>query len=284
MAYVLTGFSCSLSNESIELIQAELKSLDVEVSKVKNLSKRACDFYLSKKLDRESLEELRNKHSLDLVLQEDPRPTYKLAVFDMDSTLIQAEVIDELAKRAGVGDEVAKVTEAAMRGELDFNQSLNRRLSCIEGLSESVLEDIATNLPITDGLPELMQGLKSRGIKTAILSGGFTYFAHELQRRFGFDYVHANELEIVDGALTGKLTSEIVNAERKKYHLEEICKKEGLELSESIAVGDGANDLLMIKASGLGIAFHAKPLVREQAPHQISTIGLDAILYILGIF
>lgn len=289
-SWILTAFSKALSEEALSEVNNVVALESASVPKTSRLSKRASDIFFksdiaSPKDFLKKFQNLREELAVDLVLQEDnnARANYKLAVFDMDSTLIKAEVIDELAKRAGVGERVAKVTEAAMRGELDFNQSLMQRLALIEGLSASVLDEIAANLPLMDGLPELMQGLKKRGIKTAILSGGFTHFALELQRRFGFDYVRSNELEIVDGKLTGKLLSEIVNAERKKHFLEEFCKKEGISLSQSIAVGDGANDLLMLCTAGLGIAFHAKPIVREKAPHEITTIGLDAILYILGL-
>lgn len=200
----------------------------------------------------------------------------------MDSTLIQTEVIDELAAAAGVGAEVAAITEAAMRGELDFKESFRRRMALLKGLDESVLAGIAERLPITEGADRLIATLKRLGYKVAILSGGFTYFAEHLQRRFGIDYVHANRLEFRDGTLTGEVSGEIVDGARKAELLREIAAREGIRLEQVIAVGDGANDLPMLAIAGLGIAFHAKPIVTEQARHAIATVGLDAILYLLG--
>eukprot|EP01123_Difflugia_compressa_P000819 TRINITY_DN10949_c0_g1_i1.p1 TRINITY_DN10949_c0_g1~~TRINITY_DN10949_c0_g1_i1.p1 ORF type:complete len:377 (+),score=68.31 TRINITY_DN10949_c0_g1_i1:41-1132(+) len=209
--------------------------------------------------------------------------SYRLVAFDMDSTLIQMEVIDELAKRAGVGDKVAEITSRAMHGEIDWNQSFTERLALLNGLSESVLLDIASNLPLTEGLEHLVHILKKLGYKLAIISGGFEYFANHLKQKLGFDYVYANKLEIVNGKVTGRVTGDVVNAKRKAEALQEIAHKEGLAMSQTIAVGDGANDLLMLGAAGLGVAFHAKPIVREKAKHAISSVGLDGLLYLLGI-
>ncbi len=221
---------------------------------------------------------------VDIAFQEDNiyRRNRRLVVFDMDSTLIEAEVIDELAKHAGVGDQVIEITEAAMRGEIDFNESFRRRVGLLKGLDASVLQSIAENLPMTEGVEELVSNLKALGFKTAILSGGFTYFGHYLQEKLGFDYVYANELDIVDGKVTGEVTGTIVNGERKAELLREIAEKEGVRLEQTIAVGDGANDLPMLSIAGLGIAFRAKPLVRESAKQAISTLGLDGILYLIG--
>ena len=221
---------------------------------------------------------------VDIAFQEDNiyRRNRRLVVFDMDSTLIEAEVIDELAKEAGVGDQVIEITEAAMRGEIDFNESFRRRVGLLKGLDASVLQDIAERLPMTEGVEELVSNLKALGFKTAILSGGFTYFGHYLQEKLGFDYVHANELDIVDGKVTGEVTGTIVNGERKAELLREIAEKEGVCLEQTIAVGDGANDLPMLSIAGLGIAFRAKPLVRQSAKQAISTLGLDGILYLIG--
>jgi len=205
-----------------------------------------------------------------------------LACFDMDSTLIQVEVIDELAKAAGVGEQVAAVTEAAMRGELDFRESFIQRMATLQGLDESVLADIAANIPLSPGMPELIAGLKELGFKTAIFSGGFDYFAGQLQQRFGFDQIFANRLDIVDGKVTGKAIGDIVDAQRKAELLEQLAAEYNVPMSSTIAVGDGANDLLMLAKAGMGVAYRAKPIVREQAEFSISTLGLDALLYLLA--
>lgn len=222
--------------------------------------------------------------NVDIAFQQDSvfRRNRRLAVFDMDSTLIEAEVIDELAKAAGVGEQVAEITERAMRGELDFRASFTERLALLKGLSENVLEDIAEQLRLTEGAEVLFAELKRLGYKTAILSGGFTYFAKRLQEKLGIDYVFANELEIVDGRLTGVAIEPIVDAQRKADLLRELAEKEGLRLEQTIAVGDGANDLPMLALAGLGVAFRAKPLVKQSAKQAISTLGLDGILYLLG--
>lgn len=221
---------------------------------------------------------------VDIAFQEDNiyRRNRRLVCFDMDSTLIQAEVIDKLAELAGVGDEVKAITESAMQGEIDFKESFIRRMGLLKGLSEEVLQDVAVNLPITKGARRLIDTLKNYGFKTAILSGGFTYFGHYLQKELGIDYVYANELEIKDGKLTGGYVGEIVDGNKKAEYLKEIAKKEGLHISQTIAVGDGANDLPMINLAGLGIAFHAKPTVKDNAQSSISSIGLDGVLYLLG--
>ena len=201
----------------------------------------------------------------------------------MDSTLIGTEVIDELADRAGVGDKVKAITERAMRGEIDFNESFRERVALLKGLDTSVMQDIAENLPITEGLDRLMTVLKRTGYKTAILSGGFTYFGNYLKRRFGFDYVYANELEVDDqGRLTGRSIGEIVDGKRKAELLKVMAQVEQVDIQQTVAVGDGANDLPMLSTAGLGIAFHAKPKVKANADQSLSTIGLDGILYFLG--
>ncbi|MBE6211289.1 MAG: phosphoserine phosphatase SerB [Rikenellaceae bacterium] len=222
---------------------------------------------------------------LDISLQKDDiyRRSRRLICFDMDSTLIETEVIDELAKRAGVGEKVAEITERAMRGEIDFCESFTERVALLKGLDVSVMEDIARNLPITEGLERLMTILKRVGYKTAILSGGFTYFGNFLKQRFGFDYVYANELEVENGKLTGRYVGEVVDGRRKAELLRLLCQFENIDLAQSVAVGDGANDLPMLNLAGLGIAFHAKPKVKATAEQSISTIGLDGILYFLGL-
>lgn len=222
--------------------------------------------------------------NVDIAFQRDSvyRRNRRLAVFDMDSTLIEAEVIDELAKAAGVGEQVAEITERAMRGELDFRASFKERLSLLQGLSEDVLEDIGASLRLTEGAEVLFAELKRLGYKTAILSGGFTYFAKQLQIKLGIDYVFANELEIAGGKVTGRAIEPIVDAQRKADLLRELAEREGLRLEQTIAVGDGANDLPMLGLAGLGVAFRAKPLVKKSAKQAISTLGLDGILYLLG--
>lgn len=222
---------------------------------------------------------------VDIAFQEDNifRRNRRLVAFDMDSTLIQAEVIDELAHEAGVGKEVAAITEQAMRGELDFNESLARRLALLKGLDACVLEQVYHRLPMTEGAERLISVLKSLGYRIAILSGGFTYFGQRLKERFGIDHVYANELEIHDGKLTGRVVGDVVNANKKAELLQAIAQKEDISLQQCIAVGDGANDLPMLNLAGLGIAFHAKPKVKKGAEQAISTLGLDSILYLIGV-
>ncbi len=228
--------------------------------------------------------QLSQSEEFDISMQADNvfRRCRRLICFDMDSTLIETEVIDELADRAGVGPEVRAVTESAMRGEIDFCESFRRRVSLLKGLDESVMREIAENLPITEGVERMMQVLKRTGYKTAILSGGFTYFGNYLKEKFGFDYVYANELEIVDGKLTGRHLGDIVDGQRKAELLKIIAQVEKINIAQTIAVGDGANDLPMLSTAGLGIAFHAKPKVKQTARQSISTIGLDGVLYFLG--
>lgn len=229
--------------------------------------------------------ELTNTGEIDISFQKDGifRRSRRLICFDMDSTLIETEVIDELAERAGVGDKVREITERAMRGEIDFCESFKERVALLKGLDESVMADIAQNLPITEGVDRMMTILKRVGYKTAILSGGFTYFGNYLKQKFGFDYVYANELEIEDGKLTGRYLGEIVDGRRKAELLRLLCQFENIDIQQAIAVGDGANDLPMLNLAGLGIAFHAKPKVKATAQQSISTIGLDGILYFLGL-
>jgi phosphoserine phosphatase len=223
--------------------------------------------------------------NVDIAFQKDNafRRNRRLVCFDMDSTLIQHEVIDELAKAAGVGEKVAEITERAMNGELNFNESFRERVALLKGLDESVLEGIAQSLRLTEGAEHLVKTLKALGYKTAILSGGFNYFGHYLQQRLGIDYVYANDLEINNGHVTGNVVGRVVDGARKAELLRELAQKEGVNLEQVIAVGDGANDLPMLGIAGLGIAFRAKPLVRQNAKQAISTLGLDGILYLLGV-
>jgi phosphoserine phosphatase len=228
--------------------------------------------------------QISSEEEFDISLQEDNvyRRCRRLVCFDMDSTLIETEVIDELADRAGVGLQVREITERAMRGEIDFTQSFTERVALLKGLDESVMREIAENLPVTEGVGRMMQVLKRAGFKTAILSGGFTYFGNYLKQKFGIDYVYANELEIVDGKLTGRYLGDVVDGKRKAELLRIIAQVENINIAQTIAVGDGANDLPMLSTAGLGIAFHAKPKVKQTARQSISTIGLDGVLYFIG--
>ncbi len=231
------------------------------------------------------LMQLSSEMGIDLSLQRDDmyRRMRRLICFDMDSTLIQTECIDELADRAGVGEQVREITASAMRGEIDFKESFTRRVALLKGLDASVMQDIAEHMPLTEGADRLMRVLKRCGYKIAILSGGFTYFGEYLQRKFGIDYVYANELEVgEDGKLTGRYVGEIVDGKRKAELLKLIAQVEKVNLAQTIAVGDGANDLPMIGMAGLGIAFHAKPRVVANARQSLSTLGLDGVLYFLG--
>lgn len=233
---------------------------------------------------KSSFYKLSQNFEADISFQHDDifRRNRRLVCFDMDSTLIQTECIVELAKAHGVGDKVHEITESAMRGEIDFKESFIRRVALLEGLDESVMASIADNLPITEGAERLISTLKDFGYKVAVLSGGFTYFGRHLQKKLGIDYVYANDLEIVNGKLTGKHLGEIVDGEKKAQLLRLIAQMENINLEQVIAVGDGANDLPMINQAGLGIAYHAKPIVQKNARHAISSIGLDGILYLLG--
>jgi len=233
---------------------------------------------------KSALLELASNHDIDIAYQQDNifRRNRRLVVFDMDSTLIDAEVIDELAHEAGVGDQVAAITEAAMQGELDFKQSFTQRMALLKGLDASVLQSVAERLQLNEGAEHLISTLKKLGYKTAIVSGGFSFFGEYLQRRLGVDYVYANQLDIEDGVVTGLVKGDIIDGQRKAELLCQIAEREGLNLQQVIAVGDGANDLPMLSIAGLGIAFRAKPLVVASAKQSISHLGLDGILYLLG--
>ena len=234
---------------------------------------------------KEKLILVSNKHKIDVAFLKDNvfRRSKRLIVFDMDSTLIQAEVIDELAKAHGVGHEISEITERAMNGELDFNESLVARVSKLKGLDASVMEDILSNLPLTPGVEDFLKTIKKLGYKVAVISGGFTFFAEALKEKLGLDYAFANELEIIDGKLTGNVLGTIVNAEQKAILVNLIAQQENISLEQVVAIGDGANDLPMLSRAGLGIAFHAKDIVKKKAQNHMSHGPMTSILYFLGI-
>ena len=300
--YILTVIGRSLSAKQIAAAAKVIKGQGLNIDSIIRLTGRqsikhpeknvrACiEFSLRgtpKDLSdmQSQLMQLSAEMEFDFSLQRDNmfRRMRRLICFDMDSTLIQTECIDELAMRAGVGDKVKEITERAMRGEIDFKESFKERVALLKGLDVSVMKDIAENLPITEGVDRLMEVLKRYGYKIAILSGGFTYFGEYLQRKYGIDYMYANELEVDEnGKLTGNYVGEIVDGHRKAELLKLIAQVEKVNLAQTIAVGDGANDLPMISEAGLGIAFHAKPRVVANAKQSINTMGLDVVLYFLG--
>ena len=300
--YILTVIGRSLSAKQIAAAAKVIKGQGLNIDSIIRLTGRqsikhpeknvrACiEFSLRgtpKDLSemQSQLMQLSAEMEFDFSLQRDNmfRRMRRLICFDMDSTLIQTECIDELAMRAGVGDKVKEITERAMRGEIDFKESFKERVALLKGLDVSVMKDIAENLPITEGVDRLMEVLKRYGYKIAILSGGFTYFGEYLQRKYGIDYMYANELEVDEnGKLTGNYVGEIVDGHRKAELLKLIAQVEKVNLAQTIAVGDGTNDLPMISEAGLGIAFHAKPRVVANAKQSINTMGLDGVLYFLG--
>jgi phosphoserine phosphatase len=218
---------------------------------------------------------------LDAFVLETTRPRPRLFVFDMDSTLIQAEIVDELAGLAGVKDRVAAITERAMRGEINFRGALDERLRLLKGLPETRLQELIERVLLSEGLEALMQGLKAANVKTAIASGGFGFFGRHLKQRLGFDYLYCNELEIMDGALTGRVGAEVVDATRKAAALREVAEKEDIPLEQVVAVGDGANDLPMMRLAGIGVAYRAKPVVKASAQYRLSCSNLDSLLHLL---
>lgn len=299
--YLITVLGPALTAAHLEAVSGAIARVGLNIDRIERLSGRTpldaagtgrmC-IELATSGDLASEDEMRaellaltQEFDLDVSFQHDTvyRRHRRLVAFDMDSTLIQTEVIDELARLAGVGDRVAAITEAAMRGELDFPASFRRRVAMLRGLPASALQQVIDTVPLMDGAERLITTLRKLGYKTAILSGGFTFMGRELQRRLRIDYLHANELDVADGIVTGEVRSEIVDGARKAHYLAEIARAEGLTMDQVIAVGDGANDLPMLRLAGLGIAFRAKPLVRQSARQSLSTMGLDGILYLLGV-
>ncbi|WP_165043112.1 phosphoserine phosphatase SerB [Dysgonomonas sp. ZJ709] len=299
--YIITLLGRSLSAEHISAAAQVAQKYKLNIEKISRLtgripleelerSSRSCielsirGTLIDEKIVKEDFMSLASQQGIDIAFQEESmyRRMRRLICFDMDSTLIQTEVIDELAERAGVGEQVKAITEAAMRGEIDFSESFKQRVGLLKGLDESVMKEIAENLPITEGMTRLIRILKKSGYKIAILSGGFTYFGNYLKEKYGFDYVYANELDIQNGKLTGNYVGDIVDGKRKAELLRLLAQVEKVDIRQTVAVGDGANDLPMLGIAGLGIAFHAKPKVKENAKQSLSTVGLDGILYFLG--
>ena len=299
--YIITILSRKLTAKQIAGVSRIVAEQDMNIDDIKRLTgripldenartpKASVEFSVrgtpkNKECMKAEFMKLSTELEMDISFQEDSmyRRMRRLICFDMDSTLIETEVIDELAIRAGVGDQVKAITEAAMRGEIDFCESFRQRCALLKGLDVSVMQEIAENLPITEGVDRLMRILKKVGFKIAILSGGFTYFGNFLKQKYNIDYVYANELEIENGKLTGNHVGDIVDGKRKAELLRLIAQVENVDIRQTVAVGDGATDLPMISIAGLGIAFHAKPKVKATAKQSISTIGLDGILYFLG--
>jgi phosphoserine phosphatase len=298
--YVITVLARSLTVQQIARVTAAIAAHGLNIDRIERLSaglalengtQNACiELAVSGSAARAAgiraqFLTIAQQECIDIAFQREGifRRNRRLFVFDMDSTLIQAEVIDELAKMAGVGEQVAKITEAAMRGELAFDESFTRRVALLKGLPVERVYGLLNTVPLTEGAERLIRTLKLLGYKTAILSGGFNFFAGSLQQRLGIDYFHSNELEIVDGVVTGRVIPPIINGARKAALLKEIATREGISLEQVVAVGDGANDIPMLDLAGMGIAYRAKPLVREKAGQSISCLGLDGLLYLIGV-
>jgi len=298
--FIVTVLGRSITAEQLARISALIAGHGMNIERIERLSgqlspgdglSQACvELLLSGDANREAAMRAdflaTAQHlSIDIAFQRESifRRNRRLFAFDMDSTLIQGEVIDELAAMAGVGKQVSHITRAAMRGDIDFDASFAERLALLKGLPEDRVYSLLNAIPLAEGAERLIKTLRMLGYKTAILSGGFTFFAHALQERLGIDYIHANELEIADGVVTGRVIPPIINGRRKAALLAQIADREGISLDQVVAVGDGANDIPMLNLAGMGIAYRAKPLVRERADQSISFLGLDGLLYLLGV-
>jgi phosphoserine phosphatase len=292
--YVITALAPSLGAAHIHAVASTLAQEGANIEKISRLSEGALasveiQATLPPTGDPDRLKRallgVAMKASFDVALQREGlyRRSKRLVVMDMDSTLIRIEVIDELARAFGVYKEVSAITERAMQGEMNYDESLRQRVALLKGLDAAVLDKLSAELPITEGAETLVLVLKRLGYRLAIISGGFSRAADALKRRLGIDYAFSNNLEIEGGKLTGRVVGPIVNAQRKAELVEIIAQLEGVVLDQVVAVGDGANDILMLEKAGLGIAFHAKTKLREAADTSISGAGLDAILYLLGI-
>ena len=292
--YAVTCLGEKITAQVVAQISHAIYSENVNIERITQLSQgELCCIEMIVKTDKTinvqdmtgKLLSISSDFGVDIAVQKEDifRRSKRLVVMDMDSTLIQVEVIDELAKSAGHGEEVSGITSKAMNGELSFNESLNKRVELLRGLDENILDEIYHNIPFTPGAKKLVKILKKLGYKTAVISGGFTFFTDRLKDELGLDYAFANELEIKDGKLTGNVLGKIINGESKAEILEDIANKENISLDQVVAIGDGANDLLMLDKAGLGIAFNAHKTVREKADYNISQENLDSIIYLLGI-
>jgi phosphoserine phosphatase len=300
--FIVTVLGREITAEQFSSISAAVSQHGFNIDRIERLSGRlsltgrvensnACvELEISGETDssvalRAELMELTHRFNIDIAFQRESiyRRNRRLFVFDMDSTLIQGEVIDELARLHGVGEQVSAITAAAMRGELDFKQSFTRRVSMLKGLQESRVRELLHSIPLADGAERLISTLKSLGYKTAVLSGGFSFFGEHLQNLLGLDYVFANELRIENSVVTGTVVGEIVDGKKKAELLQALAQQENISPDQVVAVGDGANDLPMLNVAGMGIAFHAKPLVRSSASHAVSYLGLDSLLYLIGV-
>lgn len=292
--YAVTCLGDEISAQIILNLSTKLAEFGVNIERITKLNEGNLNcmeliVYAEEDINLTSLKKvllaLGNQYNVNIAFQKENlyRKSKRLLVLDMDMTLIQMEVIDELAKMAGVDDQVVKITEKAMNGEIEFNQALIERVSLLKGLSEESLQEVYKKIVFTEGAKELVMVAKHLGYKIAVLSGGFTYFTGKIKEYLKLDYAYANNLEIFEGKVTGKVTGNIVNAQRKAELLQEIAEKEGISLDQIIAVGDGANDLLMLEKAGLGVAFNAKPKVKEKANYSLSSKPLNAIFYLLGI-